>query len=71
MTEVDIGMKLSRARKLAEEILATPDGGRLQITLYCQDNTAPNDEIVVNLSNEDMERDEIAAEEIYVDIEQD
>jgi hypothetical protein len=71
MTEVLIGMKRTRARKLAEEILATPDDAPLNITLYCQENGRTYDEIVVNLSNDDMERDDVGAEEIYVEIEQD
>jgi hypothetical protein len=70
MTEVLIGMKRERARQLAEEILATPDSSTLNITLYCQDNNGPG-EITVNLSNDDMERDEVPADHIYVDIEQD
>ena len=71
MTEVLIGLKLERARKLAEEILATPDSGRLDITLYCQNNNVGGSEVTINLSNEDMERDDVAADEIYVDIEPD
>lgn len=70
MTEVLIGMKLSRAKTLAEEILAIPANGNLNISLYCDNNDGPG-EIVVNLVNDDMERDEVAADEMYAEIEQD
>ena len=69
MTEVLIGMRRARARALASEILSIPDDEPISIAIYAQNNVGGG-EVIVSISNEDMERDDVG-DDIYVDIEQD
>ena len=63
--DIEIGMKRERARKLAQDIMASDD---VDITIYAKSNGPDDEEIILRLSNEDMERPEVDADEIYVDL---
>jgi hypothetical protein len=70
MTEISIGMKRERARRLAAEIMAIPDDQPLEVVLHGQDD-ATESAAIVTISNEDMERADLPDEAVLVEIEPD
>lgn len=67
--DITIIMSRARARKFFEEGLAAAQGdGPLDITEYAKPNGAGmGDEVTIQITNDDMERDEVA-EDIFVDV---
>lgn len=72
MKRIMIGMKAEHATKLANELLmAYTNPGERSVFIYGESNNRNSEEIIIEISNDDMERNEVPADAVYVDIEDD
>lgn len=68
-TDITIGMNRERAQKLADELHAAVEkGGNIDVTVYGRLNGGGRDEVIINIDNSDMERDDVKPDEVFVDV---
>jgi hypothetical protein len=66
--DINIGMKRDRIALLVAELSAAAEKTTgIEVTLYGKDNDTGR-EVMVTISNDDMERDEVATDDIYVEV---
>lgn len=70
MSEITIGMKRDRIRRFGEELIAAAEArATIDVTLYGESNAdGGGDEVIINIGNDDMERDDLHDDAVLVDI---
>lgn len=69
---VSIGAKREKLRKIAKDLLAAADDeSRQTVSLTINGDGNSGGWVDIEFSNDDMERDDVAADAVYVDIDTD
>ncbi len=61
---------LSELRSIVAQIESVPEGGNVDVTIYGKSNSATDEDVNLNFSNDDMENRPDVADVVLVDVEE-